>query len=869
PGLNPLMSVLSSGGTLNAVVKDADGKPLKDASVTLYNHGLLDEDTMDIQIQLNEMWGMRGGVSGSTDADGKVKLENVPDGVHNVVVRMDGYKSTLASAVRIFEGETVDVPEFKLTPKVRTKISMIVRKADEQPLKSAKVFVTLEPVFEGPEAQKRLRRYRKLQQELEMRQQRQTIDTDENGKVTMENIDAGKYRVYVRLDNDAPQDLGEVEVKAAGGADAVADLGTLTFVKTGALRGKVLGHDGKPLRYANLNAGREDLSEGTDMRWGRVQWRNSYVSTQQDGTYEMKNLPPGKYVISAYTQSGRTIMVFGIDVESGKTAEVPDITVPEHKAPGASSSVKGTILLPDGKPAVGAQILIYYDNGAQTNTNTGQKGEFNFSYMQDYTISRISVRSPKCKPASVDLTDKAINPADVTIRLENQDYAVLNVKVLDEAGKPLQGAAVGPRAPRNRQNYYNAAVYRKVKSNDRGMARLTGIATGDRVLEVEKQGYYLKESVTAAVSANRENEATVVMKKGAEVKGRLLLPPAVDTKNIMVGFAEQGGKTVAINEQGEFALQGIAPGSYKLQVMAPGLTLPRPVEVKVEDGKTVEPLNVTLVRRGGMLLKLPLELIGSNTTLIAADAWPPQVDVYWGHRQGGNVDAQGRAVVWGDAPGKFRVVASTPQEPQRNYYGQAEKSLYVTMVSDPVEVKELKSFRDVLKLEPQEVKIPRGTAKVSGRLTPEKPVTMNNNMTQGNLVLRVVGASAQGSTYFSYPSEFMRGYNNQTPIIIGTPPPDYKIYAQGAFSGENLPPGEYQILLDCNWYNYRTNRWGSTISTTSGEKKPEPQVLAKFTLKEGESLDLGEVKFTPPVPADAPPPNAEPDPEDIIPVFQP
>jgi len=867
PGLNPFVVVLSAGGTLTATIKDKDGKPVKDASLTLHNSGQLDPDIADLQIQIAEMWGMRGGSTGSSDAEGKLKLENVGDGVYNAVIRVEGYKTGLAQNVRVFEGETTDLGEMVLLPRIRTKISMLLQKADNTPVKNGKVYVTLEPVFQGEDAEKRLKKLRRMQNEIDMRQQRNTIDTDETGKVSLENIEVGKYRVWVRLDNDAPQDLGEVEVKANG--DAPADLGTLTFIKGGGIRGKIFGADGKPLMYVNLNAARQDLAEGGDPRFGRFQWRNAYVTSQPDGTYEMKNLAPGKYVVSAYTQKGSSILLlFGVEVESNKVAEAPEIKVPDKKETVAATAVKGTVLMPDGKPALGAQVLVYFGAGGTLQANANQKGEFNFQFAQDSAISRISVRSSKYKPVTLDMNDKAINPAELTIRLEKQDYAVLNVKVVDEAGVPLSDVGVGPRV-RNRNMFYGAAAYRRIKTNEKGVARLTGLATGNRYLDIEKQGYYLNEAATAVVKPDVDNETTIVLKKGLVVKGKLALPAQTPTKNILVGINDPAVRSVPLGENAEFALEGVSPGKYRLQVMAPGLALPKPVEINVEEGKTVEPLNVPLVRRGGAVLNIGKELNGATASLVAADAWPPEpVGNIGSYRHGGNVDAAGNAVLWGDPPGKYRLAATAPLETTRSVYGTTDHSITVTTISEPIDVVELKTFRDLPKLAQQQVEIPTGSGRIVGRLAAERaPSEISGNQNQANLSVRVVGPMAQGVTNFSYPSEFMGGYN-AVPVIIGTPPPGYKVHAAGQFTADGLPAGEYKVLLDATWHNYGNVR--ASVNVASADAKQQPQLLKTFTLKEGESLDLGELKFTPPLSVEEKvKPGFEIDLEDIVPVFQP
>jgi hypothetical protein len=124
-----------------------------------------------------------------------------------------------------------------------------------------------------------------------------------------------------------------------------------------------------------------------------------------------------------------------------------------------------------------------------------------------------------------------------------------------------------------------------------------------------------------------------------------------------------------------------------------------------------------------------------------------------------------------------------------------------------------------------------------------------------------VGERASGITTFQAYEFFSN--REYSPIILGTPPADYKLNMPGQFTGEGLPAGEYRVYLSGETYFHSQNARRPILA--------EPIEIAKFTLKEDQRLDIGNLKADAMLALPSVQDSSESftEPEDIVPVFRP
>ncbi len=583
--------------------------------------------------------------------------------------------------------------------------------------------------------------------------------------------------------------------------------------------------------------------------------------TQTDGVYELKNLAAGRHAICVYAQSGRVIQIFGVEVAAGKTTQVPDAVLPEKAQP-AATNLKGTVKLPDGKAAAGASVMLYTAmRGHSASMNCDESGAFNFSnYQLESAPSRMMVKAAKCKMLVQDLTAPGVDLGAVNVVLERQEYGTLLVKGTDENGSPLSDALVGPQIRTNRSNY-NQLSYKKVRTNDKGEARLSGLSAGSRELMLEHADYYLKEPLFAPVSAETETLVPVKLRRGHTIKGRVALPQGYSPAKVVVTLTSAKVSFTGLDEKGEFSFGSLPPGKYKLRAMAPELIARQEQEISIQaEQQAPIPATLEMVRKAGAAVDLGPAFAGYTANLLQGAVFDP--DSAASGLVQATVDGTGRAEFWSAAPGPHRVELM-PRTDNFSYMLQNDtiRTATASHIVGPLNLVEVKGFGEVENLPAVNLKVQPGTGSVQARLVAD-PVSVMGNSNLGNLTVRLSGPRANAQLHFSFPNEIARPAHLE-PLIIGTPPADAKPAKTGGFLMQGVPAGEYKLFASLVLYQ--------RSAKSQPEKTPEVQLTA-FSLAEGQRLELGDVRLALPEQAvNALKQIEEPqiEPEDIIPVFQP
>ena len=886
-GSNPLFVTLARDGAVEVSVQDAQGAPLKDGRAQLFNNMVFNRELLDLQLAGLESWGARNTPTGACDAKGVAKVD-AGEGLYQCVVLADGYLPALAGAgVRVREGETTRLGSVKLVKKNNGQVRITLQKADGSAAKEARINLSLEYQYEGPEGPNVRREALALRAQMNMRRSPDQRQLDDKGKLLVEDLRPGKYRLVAAMGNDAPWHMPEVVVTAG----QTTELPPLKPAQVGSVKGKLTGQGGKGLGYCTVNAlPEQDLSEdagwSSPQDWRFVQRRNwgmSNSSTQSDGAYELRNLLPGKYVVTIATRRGQAILICGVEVTAGKTTAVADTVVPSRGGV-SGQAIKGVVLLPDGKPAANASVNLYH-SGSSWGRNCDEKGQFEYSSEdQAEGYERLIVKVPGCRPLCLELNAPGLKLDTLTLRLQKQEYGALSVKVADEAGKPLKGVAVWPGGRYRTQYFQGMPQERQAVTNKNGEVRFTGLAVGERMLNFDCSGYYLPGEFKAVVVADTEAQVKAVLRAGMKVCGRLELPEGKAYGQAVASLSGGTSRVSWVKDDGSFAFAGLPPGEYWLSASAPGLAPTDHAMVTLRPDAPPPELRVKLARPGGAAVMLGQRLEGYAASLMPKGSWDPLVKGKQKDRQPGSlyatVDAAGRAEFWGAMPGDYDVLASPNTNRMQQYYpgyyrsGNPRKAP-VSAVVGPVQVQALKSVSELHELQAQAFTIVPGTATVTGKLTPvgETPPTITDDNICG-LNLRLVGSAAMGNITLSYPGDF-RPQAERQPIIIGTPPRGVAPapFEPGCFTFQDVPPGEYKLLVDLARYRHAPRRpvWSPE------SEKPAPTVLATITVRAGEKADVGDVKYE--LPQDLLSDTAgdwhsnrwqmEIEPEDQIPVFQP
>ncbi|MGD0743862.1 MAG: carboxypeptidase regulatory-like domain-containing protein [Verrucomicrobiota bacterium] len=193
------------------------------------------------------------------------------------------------------------------------------------------------------------------------------------------------------------------------------------------LAGQVLDADDKPVpgTYVNLN--------GDGQPSGNAR-------TDREGRFRFEHVCEGSVQLSASSQRS-----FGnISAEGGDTNVVLRLGQTYSSSPGAQThKLKGVVTDADGKPAAGAQVVVFPNNGTRW-IKTGTNGQYNLTWsLQPWQAQNggayFVARDPASNLAAVEeLTEETTN-LDVKLK----PALTLAGQVKNAADAPLPGAQVG------------------------------------------------------------------------------------------------------------------------------------------------------------------------------------------------------------------------------------------------------------------------------------------------------------------------------------------------------------------------------------------------------------------------------------------
>jgi hypothetical protein len=360
------------------------------------------------------------------------------------------------------------------------------------------------------------------------------------------------------------------------------------------------------------------------------------------------------------------------------------------------------------------------------------------------------------------------------------------------------------------------------------------------------------------------------MRKGLTLSGRVEVPEGQAMSHVVVALAANSNRASGVKEDGAFVFEGLAPGEYHLSASAPGLTDAAHQKVTLRPDAAPPEAHLRLTRPAGTAIVVDASYEGYTVSLMPKDSWNPLAargPMDWQQCVYAPVDGAGRAEFWGVAPGDYDVLLSpaSSQFGYQRYPSAASRALTVSLLTGSLSLPALKSVSELAAMPGTKLKAERGSATVSGRVV----CAPLQSRVSASLTLKLVGPAATASTSLSS----LEGYNQnqRQPVLIGTPPaggPPRPSEA-GSFAFQGVPAGEYKLIVEAARH-YRVR--------PQGDGNVAPVLVASFAVRRDEQLDLGALTY-------ALPPlllatgdggdwqmnqwQAESEPEDQIPVFQP
>ena len=437
--------------------------------------------------------------------------------------------------------------------------------------------------------------------------------TDSSGRFSVDGIAPGRYKIRIEKVGYLSQFYGE---DPSGGPTAILTLSSgqritdllFRMVAEGVISGRILDEDGASVQDAVITALRSHVYHG--------QHRLSAVATVESndlGEYRVYDLPPGRYYVrvearlrypkeknpqtgnaAAPTETGYAAVFYPgtsdakkaipVTVLSGQETPISDVTLVPTPAVRLRGHVFNAIT---GKPLTGCCVFLEPGGGVFLDDNgpghlTGPNGAFEIDHVA--TGSFILVASA--------FTDGRFHDARLPIEVQSVSLDGLNLTIFPEvkiAGRvavegsnPVQLSTLQVRLEDLERGY--SSVLSAAVSRD-GTFQLTNVAAGRYAVGFQggPDGTYLKsvrfhgESSSDAVVDVNPGGAQGLLEialdsDGCQVEGSVTdrdrLPVPSATVVLVPGGQRRDFyhlyKDVKTDQNGNFVLNGIAPGDYEV-----------------------------------------------------------------------------------------------------------------------------------------------------------------------------------------------------------------------------------------------------------------------------------------------------------------
>lgn len=393
--------------------------------------------------------------------------------------------------------------------------------------------------------------------------------TDAEGKFVFPDVMPGQVAAVAFHKDAAPGEFGPIEVPLNGPSPEPVHV---TLKEGLTVRGEVRDTQDRPIPSIQVR-----LQRG----WGNIpgyKWAGNFIwsenpiwYTDDQGRFTLRGAVPGKHWLTAWDRT----YGYAYTVVEGQDGQVYDGIIVSF----AGASIEGTFVDADGKPAVGARV---YARGPK-NTPGGKRsrstpvdglGRFRLAGLKE-GVYDITGYSPFGNPEP--LKDIPAGSGDLLLKLKQA--RILRGEVISVlSGRALQRFTLTIQTPRSDGRYMRNAWSGTVKTPDGRFER--PLTPGTYKLVVKADGHAPREydrvvveegidppEVRVTLDAGGGIEGTVKDSGGKPLRGtwvyaRVYRVPGETVPQI--DWLLGGGDSS--DSKGRFFIQGLAPGTYTVEV---------------------------------------------------------------------------------------------------------------------------------------------------------------------------------------------------------------------------------------------------------------------------------------------------------------
>ena len=612
--------VLKRGLEARGRVVDTAGQPIAGAEVRMSRP---EKGGNRFLFQIGGM-GDREKADASSGPDGSFRVAGLEAGEYALAVSREGYAQKQVSSVNVVADGPNDWPPVVLSPGVA--IAGFVRNGKGEPVVGAQV--SSFAVNAGP---------------------RGTTTSDTEGRFRLEGFDSGRaVMLSVRAEG-----YGFLNRQVSAPSDDLS----LVLKTTGTIRGRVEdAATNRPVTDFSASYSSPRGGFGMQVRMGETE--KAFQSA--DGTFELTDVPAGKWKLTASAPGYRPAEVSGIEIGEGETKEGVVFSLKK------GASVAGRVLDPRRGTGIPNASVSWSEGSGASGMNPGAAA-----------IARMTGDGTAVSTDADGLYHLDGLPAGkVNIAAEHPDYLEVSrqVEVADEAtvdltlslGGSIAGTVIGND---RRSAVPGAQVTLAEQGESFGMGGDTARsdASGNFVFEHLKPGRYRMSARSNAGStpwrdvvlaeSQRLDGVLLEMEGGALVRGTVSgLPPGRLGGVSIYASGQDYEDTAKTGDDGRFTLRDVPAGIVALHASAAFPSM-RSISknLEVPEGATEVPVEIVFEgasRLSGRVTRGEKALSG---VFVSAGPDPPNAA---GGRSSGRTDEDGHYAIEGLADGNYQVLLS-------------------------------------------------------------------------------------------------------------------------------------------------------------------------------------------------------------------
>jgi len=378
--------------------------------------------------------------------------------------------------------------------------------------------------------------------------------TSEDGTYRIDYLSPGEYTVAVKTPRYTVASRTQVAVAAGQETHDV----NLSLVRTGLISGTATESDGvTPIRGVIVRA------QGSN-------GRTSSAQSAPDGTYQLRDLVPGAYEVTAEAAGHARTSKVGVDVAAAKETGRVDFAL----ANGAG--IAGRVIRAGGSPKEGATVVAATGGKRAGLTVTREDGS--------YVLGELPAGTYKVEVLGMDDTIAGIVLAEgqtVTgIDFALPTAATLSGKVTDAtSGLPIEGVTVA--ASRHTPVDGLPIVAGLARTDSNGKYTIENLKAGVYSVDVRRPGFEAQKKDSLSVAANQDVSGLDFslgrIERAGSIAGTardsITGTPLKDARVSLFDAPENPallGASVLTDSNGSYTLEWLPPGRYGVYVTEAG-----------------------------------------------------------------------------------------------------------------------------------------------------------------------------------------------------------------------------------------------------------------------------------------------------------